>query len=233
MSRTFSANSDHLDCTAVHTTYPYTVSLWAKAGSIAGTQYYFTRGVGGTSDNFTGIRVSASQLQAIIRDTTNSSANATPAAPSTGAWELYTATFRNDTNRAAFINGANKGTAAVAKTLTAPDALRISGTLLATPTSFLQSGALVAHVGLWNIELADADILNLATKAPNLVQAANLIEYWPLTGNQSPEPSSGSQATNFTVTGASYSTDNPIIDLGAAAPIRRKQRIFTTTYYPR
>jgi hypothetical protein len=66
----------------------------------------------------------------------------------------------------------------------------------------------LAHVALWNTTLQDADAALLFTQSPQYVQPANLVEYWPLFGNLSPEPSMQT-ANSLTVTSAQYSSADP------------------------
>jgi hypothetical protein len=215
MSRSFSANTDHLDAaSAVRASRPVTVSAWVKFGD-TGSGHIFNIGQAGTSNHRLTLQVAGAVIQSILRDASNSRSASASGSPSTGVWTLCTGTWTDDTTKACFRDGANKGTNAVAATPGTFDATRISGNLSTTPGIPLLSGTLVAHVGVWDIVLSDSEIAELTTKAPNLVRSDHLIEYWPLTGNQSPEPSSGSQATSLTVTGTSYSTDNPTITLDA------------------
>jgi hypothetical protein len=76
---------------------------------------------------------------------------------------------------------------------------------------------LIAHVAIWNIALADADVLLLASGPPNNVQPANLIDYWTLNTNASPEvPLVG--ANNLTVTGTLYSSSDPFYNIPMINP---------------
>jgi hypothetical protein len=211
LSRAFSSGTDKLSiASAVIATRPYSVSLWVKLADISQSQQLFNIATSASDDNRTTLSYffsGSNQFAANERDTVSQIANSTLTAPSTGVWYHTAAVYTNDSSRAVYTNGANKGTNAGATTPGAFNLTRISGS--PTSTAPIAGGGLVAHVGVWNIALSDADVLQLATQTPDRVQAANLIEYWPLTSNSSPEPSSGSQATSFTVTGTAFSTDNP------------------------
>ena len=214
MSRSFSSASDYLDAaTAVIATRPCTISLWAKNGDLGGAsgEHYFNIGVSGSSDNritlFCGNGTGL--VAAGERDASASQAAIALTTYAVGGWFNLTGVFTSDSSRACFVNGAAKATNSGVASPSAFNATRVSGNLVSTPGNPILSGGLVAYIGVWNIALADADVLKLYTQTPDLVQSANLIEYWPLIGNQSPEPSSGTQGTSLTVTGTTFSTDNP------------------------
>ena len=69
----------------------------------------------------------------------------------------------------------------------------------------------LAHAAIWNVALSDQEVASLKYLYPNQVAVANLVNYWPLTSNKSPEPDYGSGNLPLTVTGTTFSTDNPNI----------------------
>lgn len=66
------------------------------------------------------------------------------------------------------------------------------------------------YMAFYNIELGANDLLALAHGVPPLiVRNEGLLGFWPLWGNQSPEPDYKGGADTGTVTGATRSTPNP------------------------
>lgn len=212
MSRAFSVAGDNLtNAAAAVTVMPatgFSMSLWIKP-TVGTTQNLMTLGAAAAANNqWTLVLTAAGAGQILVRDNVASNTTVSSAANATsGVWNLITGTFTDDTNRAIYLNGANKATTAVLKPITAPTNTRISGNPVAT--SPILSSGLVAHIAIWNTVLSDSDVLALYTNVPSSVQVSSLLEYWPLTGNVSPEPSTGTLANSLTVTGTVFNTDDP------------------------
>jgi hypothetical protein len=211
MSRVFSTAADHLDVTSCPITdVPLAGCAWVKDtgfGNAAGKQV-FNAGQAATGNNSFRCTVSSTDL-AIAQTTDNASVSstATGAALSEGnRWYLLSWNFGSSTNREIYINGALSASNATARAITPPlSAMRISGSL-AGSQPFV---GLIAHVALWSNTLSATDHANLMLFTPDKVQRGLLVEYWPLTGGQSPEPSLVS-ADSMTVTGTTVSQDNPL-----------------------
>lgn len=211
MARSFSTNADHLDNAAPAVTTlatGLTLSAWVKFSTVGLLQEILTLGSAATNANRWTINVSGTNFtQAQARDNagTGSFANATLAITA-GVWYLVTGTFTDDTNRAGYANGANKGTSAVLRPITAPTNTRVS----ANPAGNNPvTTGLIAHCAVWNMVLSDADVLALYTNLPSSVQVSNLVDYWPMTTGASPEPSIGFGGNSLTVTGTSFNSDDP------------------------
>jgi hypothetical protein len=239
MSRTFSSGSDNLKATSA-TAYvtPFTVSVWYKrVGASTASQRLFQAGTGVSGNNFFALFDSGSAVNRVSNATVNDSGTSTTVTTSSfysdSNWHFQTAVFASATSRSIYLDAGFKVSDNVTNRVPTGtmDTLRVSGAL--TGSAPILDGNKVAYIGVWDIALSDAEVAQLAANAPSQVRSDHLVEYWPLTGNLSPEPSYGSRATSLTVAGTVYDTDNPTLYLGTNPPVRRKFRIYNTTYYPR
>jgi hypothetical protein len=211
MARNFLTNADHLDnATPAITAMPaagLTLSAWVKFNTLALAQDVLTLGTAASNNNRWTLDMSVTNfVQAQARDGTAASLSNTSLAVTAGIWQLFTAVYFDDTNRASWLQGANKGTNAVLRTLVVPPAnTRVSANPI--NNNPVTSG-LVAHVAIWNIALTDSDILALTTNLPSSIQVSNLLDYWPITG-ASPEVSIGILGSSLTVTGTTFNSDDP------------------------
>lgn len=211
MARNFTGIADHLD-NAVPAVTALTTGMsmcaWVKFNTLLVTQDVLTLGQAANGNNRWSIgQSSLSAAHCTARDGAASSITSSSSLMSAGVWSLLTGIFSDDTNRASYLNGANKGTSAVLRAITAPAATRVSGQNAAGANTV--TNALIAHVAIWNTILTDADVLALYTNAPSSVQVGFLQEYWPLTSNTSPEPSIGILGNTLTVTGTTFNSDDP------------------------
>lgn len=205
MARDFSASGTLGSAGAPLTGMPCTIAMWlqpvgtANSSTLAGisdntnnNRLYIQRG---TAANPSAARASevgsGSSVGAITPDT--------PVNDNT--WGHWAATFTNINLRSIFFNGADKssngsGTGALA-TLT-NFYLAATGAGVAGAQRFI-----AAEIGVWNVVLSDSDIALLGSSkyAPSKVQPANLVAYWPLFGDASPEPD-GHGTHDMTLTGS-------------------------------
>jgi hypothetical protein len=98
---------------------------------------------------------------------------------STGTWGHACAVFTSATSRAAYLNGASKGTNATSATPAG-----INQTDIGSGAGFNFANADIAECAIWNIALADADvaIIGSATTpiSPLLMHPESLVFYAPL-----------------------------------------------------
>ena len=213
MARLFLTNADHLDnavpCITAMPAAGMTISAWIKATTLLTLQEILTLGQAASNSNRWTIDVNAASTfsQSQARDGAAASFGTATAAVTSGVWCLVTGVFYDDTNRAGFTNGANKGTGAVLRTLaSAPTNTRVSANPIGNNPVL---NGLLAHLAIWNTALVDTDVLALMTNLPSSIQPSFLQEYWPLTTGASPEPSIGIQGNSLTVTGTSFAADDP------------------------
>lgn len=130
----------------------------------------------------------------------------------TGTWQhgCYT-DLSGGSSRAAFRDGANKGTNTTNSTPDSPDNFQIGAAMVAgTPAAFFDGS--LAECGLWNIVLNDSEIAALGKGfAPPCVRRASLVAYYPMVRDAtSLKDRFGATADNLTLTGGTVS-DHPRI----------------------
>ena len=224
MARDFeSGSSQYLECaTTPITAVDLTISAWIKpetaiasviAGIFddAGDLNWFALRIGGAGP---GIQAAASNT------TENAAVTSTNVAA--GVWQHACATFgpAAGTDRAAYLNGAGKGTNTTNRTPAGLDRVTIGARGSATRTSYFDG--LIAEVTIWSAQLNDNEVASLAGRVhPLTVRSAAIVAYWPLYGVGSPEPNLGTSALNMTVNGAALSEEHPPI-----APFPPAERIW-------
>lgn len=210
MSRSFNGtSSDYLDLSTLSVTAPpFTISVWVKLGALGTASYAFCVGTSGSTDNIRVATLNASNTPgATSRTTASVIAGASASIADTTGWHVLTSVFTSDSSRAAFLDGANKGTNGTANAPTTPNYIILG----AAPgvSNRLVNGSKLAHAAIWSSALSDANVLLLATARPCDVSSATLSEYWPLNYNTATEASVGSGANALTVHGTTFSTDDP------------------------
>ena len=238
MSRLFDdASSQYLNvATAAVTTTPCTLACWFYADDANSNNYllavgdgadfdydlFAIRAVGGVDDF-----IWATALAVGIGDQAKSTA--TYAA---NAWNHACGVFTSSTDRAAFLNGANKGTNATSVAPTGIVLTRIGASPVTSGGSpFQLMSGRIAEAAIWNVALTDAEVAALARGvSPLRIRRASLQGYWPVYGTGSPEPDYSGTALHMTLTGTPAVADHaPVmpswgLDLGwvgaftAAAP---------------
>jgi Concanavalin A-like lectin/glucanases superfamily len=222
MSRSFSTTGDHLDASYALGSLPFTLSAWFKLTTLGATQRGVAIGTGGSGTNYYGLSATATNAcSATHNDGTNSIATAGATTLGDSGWHNCVASFASASSRSAFLDGINKGTAAGARTVLTPNAIRV-GLDLAGAAQF---HGLISHVAIWGGTLADSDVATLATLSPNMVRPDILLDYWPLQSNNVNEPSFGASGTVLAVTGTTFSTDDPPLNQGIIQPMYYQRKV--------
>jgi hypothetical protein len=225
MARNFvSASSQYLEDTAAAiTTYPCTLAGWFRISS--GQSSWVLDFTSLTTITYIYLTATSSVVQIGVRQNggTTFFANST-AGPTLDTWQHAAGTLISDSSRAAYLNGANKGTSAT--TSTEPTGLTRSYVGArrygSGPTENFGDGD-VAEAGAWNVALSDAEIASLGAGAsPLMVRPASLVAYWPLIGRTSPEPAHVGDFA-MTLNGAPVWAEHPPVyypvpDFSATAP---------------
>jgi len=125
-------------------------------------------------------------------------------------WHHACAVASNSTNRAVYLDGANKTTIATGtRTISAATLLAI-GAQYQAGSFGADSNGKVAHVAIWDVALSDGEVASLAAgDNPLTIQPDHLIAYWPLTADLV-DLVDGLTLTNGG--GATLSGDNPAVD---------------------
>lgn len=104
---------------------------------------------------------------------------ATSSGYSANTWHSALATFTNDTSRAAYIDGANKGTDSTDVAVVGPDRISVGRAGDASPGDYMSG--MIAEVAVWDVALTDGDALILAAGfSPLFIKPENLVFYAPL-----------------------------------------------------
>lgn len=193
MSRSFTgSSSQYLNLgSAVVSGPPFTIAAWFYLENSSHT-FYSMPSIHNSSTtdagNYHALEVDSSAVYAeskvLAADVGNYATSS--AAPSIGAWQHACGVFSATNSRAAYLNGGNKGTNAgtFAPTVNMTDI----GRLRAFAASPIYGTGRVAEVAIWDAALTDEEVASLAKGfAPHLIRPGNLVSYWPLLGNTSPE----------------------------------------------
>jgi hypothetical protein len=120
-----------------------------------------------------------------------------------GVWGHACCTFgpTTGTDRAAYANGGGKATNTTNRAPAGIDTFAVGRHSVLTPGSYFDG--IIAEVGLWNVQLTDAEVLALARGAhPLSIRSASLVGYWPLWGTSSPEVDYTRNGNDLTVNGS-------------------------------
>lgn len=192
MPREFSSASSQAltRSNAVISAYPFTVAAWARATTVASLQEVISIGANtGANQNEVSIGFSATGAPRARVATAGTERIATAgAAPSNGAWCHICGVFTNSTSRDCYLNAANKGSNTSSVNLSGSlDRMALGRRELDTPSNYL-TGA-IAEAAIWSVALDIDEITALAKGVcPLLIRPTALLAYWPLFGNDSPEP---------------------------------------------
>jgi hypothetical protein len=197
---------------------PLTLAIWAKpsaatpgvfAGTIcnAATNGWFTAGCNGASPTPARAYHYDNATAGIADSTVNLVAN---------TWTHICAVFTSNTARAAYLNGAAKGTNATTMTTPALDRVMVGAGYFGGALFSPWDGDL-AEFAIWNVALSDSEVAQLATGgtggiglAATLVRPGNLLAYFPILGTSSPEPDTMGGAGLTLVNGPTSATHPPI-----------------------
>lgn len=223
MSRDFVKASSHrlTYAGAVVSATPLTIAGWFWANDV--TQNFEILGITDFASAATryGIELRGAIAGDFIQATTYNGSSLGVATTSAGyianAWQHVVAVFTSPTSRAIYLNGGNVGTDTT--NVTDPPGLNVTTVgcwgLNSTYESFLDGK--MAEVAVWSAALDAAEIAALAKGfSPFLIRPQPLVAYWPLYGNDSPEPDRWKNRFDLTVTGATKA-DHPRIYLPTSA----------------
>jgi hypothetical protein len=131
--------------------------------------------------------------------------------PGAGVWSHAAGTFNSSTSRFAFLNGVKSTENTTSISFGA--ALTRTGLFHNARSSqdFVYEGEL-AFAGIWDVVLTDGEIMALAKGlSPLHVRPQSLKGYWPIYGNDSPEPDRGKNRYDMTISGTLNKATNPRI----------------------
>lgn len=208
MPRQFlSSSSQYLinTSTGIVSAYPFTMACWSRANDVTG---------GGTFQNVMsmGDNGSVNQNEIVLGFTTGGGIRATIAkggtvgsatttAATNGAWTHLCGVFTSATSRDAYRDGGNKASNATNLAVPVVTQFAMSFRPVTGGANYL-TGAIM-EAGIWNVAL-DADEIVALSKGvcPKLIRPTALLGYWPLFGNDSPEPDRWRDRVDLTLTNA-------------------------------
>jgi len=119
-------------------------------------------------------------VRARTRDSGGSAAASSTAQFGGSTWHHAAAVFSATDARAAFLDGANKGTESTDLTPANLDSVSVGRMGDSSPDEYMSGGIFLAAI--WNVALTDAEVALLAAKwAPLFVRPESLVAFWPLT----------------------------------------------------
>lgn len=229
MSRVFASSADHLDsASTIIVAPPMTMLAWVKMTTLALGYQIVTIGTAGSASNRFSMGYQATNtIGCNENDGTSSIAQSVTSISETKNWHAAAAVWSDRTNRAAFLDGAGKGTIAALKAATTPNSIRISGDPQATPANPFQG--LIGMVAIWNVALTDTEVAALASAYPLAVRPQSLVHLWDLSIPGTVVPDLGSGNKTLSITGAAFNADSPPVTAGVGpggAPEKRKRSIY-------
>ena len=160
---------------------PLTMACWFRSNSTLTGAMMSLSTNGGTArySLVSAGTIGGDPIQAGVTNSAGTGANAvTTAGYTTGVWTHAAGVYTSTTDRAAFINGGNKGTDTTA--ITAGADRTLIGARISTTVGAFFSGR-IAEVGIWNVALSDGEVASLALGfSPQQIRPESLVFYAPL-----------------------------------------------------
>lgn len=153
-------------------------------------------------------------------DGANFAAATTSAGYSANTWQHVAAVVASTTSRSIYLNGGNAGSnSTLVNTPPGLNTTSVGCWILSSAPGGLLSGRL-AEVAFWSAAL-DADEIAALAKgfSPLLIRPQSLAAYWPLVGNDSPEPDRWKNRYDLTLTNAPAKADHPRLFLPSRAKV--------------
>jgi hypothetical protein len=209
VAREFDGSNDSLSIgTAIVTAYPWTWACWFLIDTTTGVKTLMAEGDLAGLANYWALAPSENALTFFVQSTAGSDTAFIPSPTlSAGTWYHACAVGRATALIDLYLNGGNKASTVTARTPAGLDNTTLGVSRLSSDLNWHDGR--IAEACLWNVALSDAEVAEIADPLtdPRTVQGANLIAYWPLCGDASPEPDEiGSN--DLTVNGA-IKADHP------------------------
>lgn len=192
---------------------PLTMACWFKIDTDGEGHTFICLGNAANQEIFRlGASMDVGGDPVVFRATTDGGSQSnvnTTAGATLSTWYHACCVASGSTNRAVYLNGANKASvSAGTRTISAATRLAI-GSQYQAGTYGADTNGKVAHVAIWDVALSDGEVAALAAGAnPLTIQPDHLIAYWPLTADLV-DLVDGLTLTNGG--GATLSGDNPTV----------------------
>ena len=228
MSRSFTVSTDRIEIASgpalsfIDATNQFTICFWSKATNFTGNPVQIAMGPAGAG--VTTVIASTGVARVNFSNTPITTINSSTI--SAGTWGHYAFTYNGLTDKKAHIfqNGIEKtysAQTATALPVLYPGPIWIGGN---NPTGNPQVG-LLAEVAIFNIALTPVQVAQIASSVNGIDPTAagfiskNLITYYHLSGQDSPEIDSTGNQNWGVVVGTAYGADSPGYSFAAGQPI--------------
>ena len=211
MSRRFNGTSDYLEHGApVVSALPITMACWFYVSArLPGTHALIA--IGDAADSNT-VKLTASATDVTVRSiavggSPASSVTALPD-PRVATWQHACGVFAASNSRVVYINGGARAFGSVTVELGTPTVTTLGATYSAgSRTQFLEG--YLAEAAVWDVALSEADVKLLAAGYyPDQIRPGNIVSYWSLAGQYSPDEIDRTGRFDLTVTGATPAIAN-------------------------
>lgn len=196
-------------------TYPVTLAAWYKPSN--NTSNHVVVYLGSTTDSRRFMLYRARAIDGnVMRASaipdgggTGSDAIGSTAVTDSSRWYHVAAVFASSTSRKVYVDGVLEATDTTAVTTTSLNRYAIGARGAPVPTWGAYASSKIAEVGVWNVALTDAEVLQLAKGAnPQWIQPTALKSYVPLWTGLSPDPDLKGGTIGLT-NSPTQSTDHP------------------------
>lgn len=212
MARVFNGSTQYLSRASGVVGVPCTLACWFTTAT---TNWKGLIDLSNSGDGFAGdillgvssagASLGANRVAALINGSNGAAASA--ASATDGTWQHAAAVFSSDSSRAAFLNGANKGTSSASATPSG-----INQTLLGNNVFNEWHEGRIAEAAIWDVALTDEEVAALGKGvSPLMIRPASLVAYWPLYGNDSPEPDRWKHRNDVSLNNSPTKGDHPRI----------------------
>ena len=215
MGRGFTAASLHkLAVTGAPVTgYPFTVAGWGWSSEGAAIKTAFSLVDESVGNRYHTLQVDSTER---VRYRCNGPEGVQNSLTATGvfnlsAWNHIAMVGTSSTSRDVWCNGTVGTTGTTDITPTGIDGMAIGVLNDSSPSDFWED--FLGEFCLWNVALADAEIIALANRVhSSRIRPASIVPggYWPCYGVGSPEPDYSGQANHMIVTGATVAKHPPV-----------------------
>lgn len=212
MARAFDQTPKYgTNANGIVTAAPFSMSAWCRPTGTTADRYIVTVGDTASDNENMGLYMIATtnKIRAFSRSGGSSSEAESSAGASSGSWAHAGGVWSAANSRAAYLDGANKGTNAVSVTPTSIDTCRVGILARSSITSTLCFVGDLAEVAIWSAALDDAEMAALGKGfCPQLIRPQSLVAYWPILGNLSPEQDRWVSKFDLTLTGSPAKADH-------------------------
>lgn len=209
MARAGWSNTDFLNVTNNPfgtTAYPFTFACRFYPTSVGATQYMVYLTNNAQSDLFALSLGNTSKLRANVAGAGSGNYSESGAVVTANAWHTAVGVFTSTTSRTVYLDGVAGATDTVARS----PSLAQTKVFVGVQNGGNPFSGRIAEVAMWNTGLTADDVASFnAGFSPLLIRPQSLIEYWPLFGAASPEPSLRNASNALSLTGAPSAASHP------------------------